>query len=68
MIFHTPEAASLMELVMMEFNRHWFSFKTESYGLTQVVVDERFTNLKFEMKIGLFPVIEDHLREGSSKT
>ena len=25
---------------MMEFNRHWFSFKTESYGLTKVDVDE----------------------------
>ena len=41
---------------MMEFNRHWFSLKTESYGLTKVDVAESFMNLKVGKNIGLFPV------------
>ena len=40
----------IVGLMMTEFNRRWFSFKTE------VVVDESFINLKFGMKIVLFPV------------
>ena len=45
----------IIGLMMMQINRKWFSFNTESYGLTMAVLDERFIHLKVGMKIGLFP-------------
>ena len=47
----------IVGLMMMQINLQLFSFNTESYGLTMVVVDERFIHLNVGMKIGLFPVI-----------
>ena len=38
--------------MVMQYNREWFPFQTESYGWTKLVVDESFIHLKV-LKIGL---------------